>query len=82
MCSGNSCYLMKKYTWKDFLKYNKEHRITVFFTVPAIWAMMAKSPEVTDQFENVEGGLGGAAPMDADLLTLLERGYRLGERME
>lgn len=65
--AGGSCYWMKKYTWKDFLKYNKEHCITAFFTVPAIWARIAKSPDVTDQFESLEGGLGGAAPMDADL---------------
>jgi 4-coumarate--CoA ligase len=62
-----STFQMKKYTWKDFLKYNKEHRITAFFTVPAIWSRMAKSPDVTDHFDTLESGLGGAAPMDADL---------------
>jgi 4-coumarate--CoA ligase len=74
--SGGSCYWMKKYTWKDFLKYNKEHRITAFFTVPAIWARMAKSPDVTDHFDSLEGGLGGAAPMDADLAN--SAGKRVG----
>lgn len=34
--AGASCYWMKKYTWKDFLRYNKEHRITSFFVSPPI----------------------------------------------
>jgi 4-coumarate--CoA ligase len=61
------CYWMAKYEWKKFLQYNKEHSITAFFTVPAIWARIAKSPDVTDQFATLEGGAGGAAPMDAAL---------------
>ena len=64
---GGECYWMKKYNWKDFLKYNKEHKITAFFSVPAIWARIAKSPDVTDQFATLEGGAGGAAPMDGAL---------------
>lgn len=65
--SGLECYWMGKYSWTKFLQYNKEHKITGFFTVPAIWARIAKSPDVTDQFETLEGGLGGAAPLDANL---------------
>jgi 4-coumarate--CoA ligase len=61
------CYWMKKYTWDKFLHYNREHSITAFFTVPAIWARIAKSPDVTDHFTTLEGGAGGAAPMDAAL---------------
>jgi 4-coumarate--CoA ligase len=61
------CYWMKKYEWKTFLHYNKKHGITGFFTVPAIWARIAKSPDVTDHFATLEGGAGGAAPMDAAL---------------
>jgi 4-coumarate--CoA ligase len=58
---------MKKYEWKKFIEYNREHKITAFFTVPAIWARIAKSPDVTDHFDSLQGGAGGAAPMDADL---------------
>jgi 4-coumarate--CoA ligase len=58
---------MKKYEWDKFLQYNKEHRITGFFSVPAIWARIAKSPDVTDHFVTLEGGAGGAAPMDGAL---------------
>jgi acyl-CoA synthetase (AMP-forming)/AMP-acid ligase II len=58
---------MKKYEWKKFLQYNKEHKISGFFSVPAIWARIAKSPDVTDQFATLEGGAGGAAPMDGAL---------------
>lgn len=65
--SGGECYWMKKYDWKKFLQYNKEHKITAFFTVPAIWARIAKSPDVKDHFDTLEGGAGGAAPMDAAL---------------
>jgi 4-coumarate--CoA ligase len=64
---GSECYWMKKYEWKKFLQYNKQHRITGFFSVPAIWARIAKSPDVTDHFESLEGGAGGAAPMDGAL---------------
>ncbi|KAF2095906.1 acetyl-CoA synthetase-like protein [Rhizodiscina lignyota] len=67
MYSGASCYWMKKYEWKKFIEYNRQHRITSFFTVPAIWARIAKSPDVTDHFDSLVGGAGGAAPMDADL---------------
>ena len=65
--SGGECYWMKKYEWKKFIQYNKEHRITSFFSVPAIWARIAKSADVRDHFAYLEGGAGGAAPMDADL---------------
>ncbi|KPI43378.1 putative acyl-coenzyme A synthetase [Cyphellophora attinorum] len=65
--SGMECYWMRKYTWKKFLEYNKQHKITAFFTVPAIWARIAKSPDVADHFASLEGGLGGAAPLDANL---------------
>lgn len=58
---------MKKYDWESFLQYNKQHSITGFFTVPAIWARIAKSPDVTDHFATLEGGAGGAAPMDGAL---------------
>ena len=64
---GGEVYWMKKYNWKDFLRYNKEHKISGFFSVPAIWARIAKSPDVTDQFATLEGGAGGAAPMDGAL---------------
>lgn len=65
--AGGSCYWMGKYNWAKFRDYCKEHRITVFFTVPAIWARIAKSPDVTDHFATLEGGAGGAAPLDANL---------------
>jgi 4-coumarate--CoA ligase len=65
--SGSECYWMKKYSWQKFLEYNKQHKITAFFTVPAIWARMAKSPDVKDHFASLEGGAGGAAPLDASL---------------
>ncbi|KAF2811378.1 4-coumarate-CoA ligase [Mytilinidion resinicola] len=65
--NGASIYWMKKYNWRDFLKYNKAYRITTFFTVPAIYARIAKSPDVADHFATLQGALSGAAPMDAEL---------------
>jgi 4-coumarate--CoA ligase len=64
---GVECYWMHKYEWRKFIEYNRQHKITAFFSVPAIWARIAKSPDVTDHFDSLEGGAGGAAPMDADL---------------
>ncbi|KIY02854.1 uncharacterized protein Z520_01319 [Fonsecaea multimorphosa CBS 102226] len=77
--AGGECYWMRKYEWKKFIEYNRQHRITAFFTVPAIWARIAKSPDVTDHFDSLESGLGGAAPMDADLCNAA--GQRTGIQM-
>lgn len=58
---------MGRYSWRAFLRCCRAHRITAFFTVPAIWARIAKSPDVSDHFDSFVGGHGGAAPMDAEL---------------
>src|ERR1700759_2215214 len=65
--AGGECYWMHRYEWKKFIEYNRQHKITGFFSVPAIWARIAKSPDVAGHFDSLEGGAGGAAPMDADL---------------
>lgn len=51
------------------MKYLKQYRITAFYTVPSIWLRIAKSKEVTDHFQYVEGAATGAAPMDGVLQT-------------
>lgn len=65
--SGTTVYWMGKYDWKRFAHYNKLHKITAFFTVPAIWARIAKSKDTSDHFATLVGGAGGAAPLDANL---------------
>ncbi len=65
--TGCTLYWMRKFEWKSFLKYNKEYRITIFYTVPSIYLRIAKSPDVTDQFKTLEIAVTGAASMDAEL---------------
>jgi 4-coumarate--CoA ligase len=65
--SGGAVYWMQKFSWKPFLAHMKALRITVFYTVPSIFLRIAKSPDVTDQFDTVEVAITGAAKMDADL---------------
>jgi acyl-CoA synthetase (AMP-forming)/AMP-acid ligase II len=67
MFSNGSVYWMPKFSWAPFLQYFKTLKITVFYTVPSIFLRIAKSPEVTDQFDTVEVAITGAAPMDAEL---------------
>jgi acyl-CoA synthetase (AMP-forming)/AMP-acid ligase II len=67
MFSGGAVYWMSKFSWSPFLQYFKKLQITAFYTVPSIFLRIAKSPEVTDQFDTVEVAITGAAPMDADL---------------
>jgi 4-coumarate--CoA ligase len=67
MFNGGAVYWMDKFTWKPFLQYMKELQITGFYTVPSIFLRIAKSQDVTDQFDTVETAITGAAPMDAEL---------------
>ena len=45
---------MPKFDFVKFLEYNKKFRITFFFTVPPIYLLIAKMPNVTDQFDSLE----------------------------
>jgi 4-coumarate--CoA ligase len=65
--SGNTCFWMPKYTWQDFLKYNKKLKITNIYTVPSILLRIAKDPAVTDHFKTLTNASGGAAPLDGNL---------------
>ena len=67
MFSGGAVYWMPKFSWTPFLSYFKKLQITMFYTVPSIFLRIAKSPDVTDQFDTVEIAITGAAPMDAEL---------------
>ncbi|KAF4989197.1 hypothetical protein FDECE_14790 [Fusarium decemcellulare] len=73
MYGPGTVYWMPKFNFDDFLKYNKEHRITSFFTVPPIYMLIAHSPKVTDQFEALHHAITGAAPMGPDLTARAEK---------
>ncbi|KAF2712707.1 4-coumarate-CoA ligase-like protein [Pleomassaria siparia CBS 279.74] len=64
---GGPVYWMPKFSFPEFLAYNKKYRITFFFTVPPIYLLIAKSPTVTDQFATLEVAISGAAPLGKDL---------------
>jgi 4-coumarate--CoA ligase len=64
---GGHVYWMPKFDFPLFLKYNKEFKITIFFTVPPIYLLIAKMPIVTDQFDSLEVAISGAAPLGKEL---------------
>lgn len=64
---GGPVYWMPKFDFPLFLKYNKEFKITYFFTVPPIYLLIAKTPTVTDQFDFLEVAISGAAPLGKEL---------------
>lgn len=60
---GGLVYWMPKFDFKQFLDYNKKYRITVLSSVPAIYLLIAKSMNVTDQFDSLKLAQSGAAPL-------------------
>ncbi|EUC39046.1 hypothetical protein COCCADRAFT_81604 [Bipolaris zeicola 26-R-13] len=64
---GGPVYWMPKFDFAQFLEYNRKYRITFFFTVPPIFLLIAKSDQVTDQFQTLELVVSGAAPLGKDL---------------
>jgi len=65
--AGGTTYWMSRFEFVPFLAHMKRHRVTMFFSVPPIFLLIAKSPLVTDQFDSVETAYSGAAPMGKDL---------------
>jgi acyl-CoA synthetase (AMP-forming)/AMP-acid ligase II len=70
---GGPTYWMSRFNFAEFLEYNKRYNITFFFTVPPIFLLMAKSPAVTDHFDNLQVAISGAAPMGRDLQEAVSR---------
>ncbi|KAF2810049.1 4-coumarate-CoA ligase-like protein [Mytilinidion resinicola] len=64
---GGPTYWMPKFSFSEFLEYNKKYQITFFFTVPPIYLLIAKSPAVTDHFDSLEVAISGAAPLGKEL---------------
>jgi len=51
-------YWMRNFSYPDFLAYNKKYRISIFFTVPPIYLLIAKDPNVSDHFDHLEIATG------------------------
>ncbi|KAF2762492.1 acetyl-CoA synthetase-like protein [Pseudovirgaria hyperparasitica] len=64
---NGTTYWMSKFSFPEFLEYNKKYRITFFFTVPPIYLLIAKSPLVKDHFDTLEHAVSGAAPLGKEL---------------
>lgn len=58
---------MRRFSFPEFLEYNRRFRITHFASVPSIFLLIAKSKEVTDQFHYLETVVSGGAPMGKSL---------------
>ncbi|KAF8866165.1 acetyl-CoA synthetase-like protein [Acephala macrosclerotiorum] len=70
---GGPTYWMAKFDFAKFLEYNKKFRITIFFTVPPIYLLIAKMAVVTDQFDALEVAISGAAPLGKELQVAASR---------
>ncbi|TLS26014.1 hypothetical protein PpBr36_07493 [Pyricularia pennisetigena] len=70
---GGATYWMPRFDWHKFLGYNKQYKITIFFTAPPIYLMIANSPDVTDQFASLEMAISGAAPLGKELQLAASR---------
>ncbi|KAL4991746.1 hypothetical protein BDW68DRAFT_151201 [Aspergillus falconensis] len=71
--AGGTVFWMVKFDFRKFLEYNRQLKITSFFTVPPIYLLIAQSPDVTDQFKSLRRAYSGAAPMGADLQTRAQK---------
>jgi 4-coumarate--CoA ligase len=58
---------MPKFDFQSFLEYHKKYQITVLFSVPAIYLLIAKSPLVTDHFNDLKLAQSGAAPLSVEV---------------
>lgn len=74
---GGITYWMPKFDFESFLEYNQRYKVTIFFTVPPIYLLIAKSPAVTRQFKNMLVAFTGAAPMKKELQAAASR--KLGD---
>ncbi len=74
---GGTVYWMTRFDFAQFLEYSKKYAMTMFFSVPPVFLLIAKSPLVTDQFDPVEFAISGAAPMGRELQ--IAAGRKLGK---
>ncbi|KAF2664894.1 acetyl-CoA synthetase-like protein [Microthyrium microscopicum] len=76
---GGTTYWMPKFDFLKFLEYNRRYKISIFFTVPPIYLLIAKTPEVTDQFDHLRVAYSGAAPMKKELQEAASKKFGKGK---
>ncbi|KAJ7045540.1 hypothetical protein C8F04DRAFT_1388164 [Mycena alexandri] len=64
---GGTTFWMPKFDFADFLSFNRNLKITTFFSVPPIFLLLTKSPLVKDHFRTLKAATGGAAPLGKEL---------------
>lgn len=64
---GGLVYWMPKFDFPKFLDFNKKYQITLLFSVPAIYLLIAKSSLVTDQLDSMKFAQSGAAPLGPEI---------------
>ncbi|KAM4055780.1 AMP-binding enzyme [Hirsutella rhossiliensis] len=67
MFEGGIVYWMPTFKLDDFIRYVPELGITSLFSVPPIYAAIAKHPAITDQFACIRQAAGGAAPLSREI---------------
>lgn len=65
--AGGLVYWMPKFDFQQFMDNMKKFRITMLFSVPAIYLLIAKSPAVTDHFDTLMLAQSGAAPLGKEV---------------
>ncbi|PVI07230.1 4-coumarate-CoA ligase-like protein [Periconia macrospinosa] len=65
--NGGEVYWMPRFDFPKFLEYSEKYRVTTMFTVPPIYLLIAKMPQVTTQFKTMRFAVGGAAPLGKEL---------------
>lgn len=64
---GGIVYWMPSFDFAAFLKYNVQHRITTFFSLPKIYLGLARHPTVTDQLRLLRIAYSGATPLNREV---------------
>ncbi|KAK8085212.1 4-coumarate-CoA ligase-like protein [Apiospora hydei] len=70
-------FWMKKFDFAKFCEYSKKYKMTTGFSVPPIYLLITKLPNVTDQFDTWVDAITGAAPMGEELQVAV--GKKLGK---
>lgn len=74
---GGTLYWMPRFDFPKFCEYAKKYGVSMMFTVPPIYVLIAESPLVKDHFDAWDDAVSGAAPMGQDLQV--EASRKLGK---
>lgn len=70
---GGVVYWMPRFDFLKFCEYSKKYKANSMFTVPPIYLLISKMPNVTDQFDYWVDAISGAAPMGEDLQNAVSK---------